>query len=379
MRKSITLVLVVVLILGILSGCGKKDTNVSADSSENKNVVTVEIAEPVKRDISVTHVLSGKLSANEDVLIIPEVSVPSKVKKIEVQLGDKVSKGQVLFTLDDENVRKQYDQAKAAYDIAKANYEKTKEQIENAKINFERTKKLYEEGAVSKQAFEQAQLSASDSTIALLEAQLSQAKVSLDQAYSQLQDTVIKSPINGSVAAINIKENEFASNSQPAMRVVNIDKLTVNVGVTEELINKIQQGQEVQVVVRAAMDDSIKGIIKGVSPVPDLKTQLYPVEIEIKNSNDLLKGGMFAEIAFTTEKRENVLAVPSDVIINKNNKNYVYVVKNNIASLKEVKVGLDNGKYVEVISGLNEEDKIIVKGHDYVEDGIQVKEARGEN
>ncbi|WIF95981.1 efflux RND transporter periplasmic adaptor subunit [Caminicella sporogenes] len=377
MKKAIILFLAIFLVVG-LSSCGKKAKEPVVKVKIQKEAEPVEVEKAAKRDIAISYTLSGKLSGVEDVVIMSEISFPTKVKKVNVKLGDKVSKGQVLFMLDDEDIRKQIEKAKAAYELANRNLESQREQIENAKINFDRIKKLYKEGAVSKQQYEQAKLKASDKLIEVLKAQVNQAKVSLDQAYSQLEKTIVKSPINGYAAAINVQENEFITSSQPAMRIVNTDKLTVNFGVSENIINKIKKNMEVNVKVQVATDKILKGIVKAVSPIPDDRAGIYPVEVEIDNKDGLIKPGMFAEITFDIEKVEKVLSIPSEAVKDIDGKKYVYVVINDAAVLKEVEIGIENGKFTQVISGLTENDKVIVKGQDYIENGQKVAIVRGE-
>lgn len=378
MKKIISLFLVVVLLLGALSGCTKESDNEVINTEEAVEGEAVEILRPYREDLALTQGFSGKLTPIEDVMIMSELSYPAKVIDVKVKLGDKVNKGDVLFILDDENIRNQVEQSEAAYNIANINLEKTKEQVEDAKTNLARMEKLYNEGAVSKQQYEQAQLGASNTTIDLLEAQANQAKIALDQSYSQLEKTVVKAPISGYVANINIKENEFATNSQPAMRIVNTEKLIVDLSVSQQIINKIKKNQEVDIKVDVIGEEAIKGVITAISPVPDQKTQIYPVEIEIENKEGLIKAGMFSEITFGMEESKNALVIPSDALISKEEKNYVYIVNDNIAELKEVEIGLDNGKLVEVIRGITEENKVVVRGQDYIEDGDKVRIVRGE-
>ncbi len=376
MKKVTVIFLTVVLSLTLLSGCGAK-----GDAEQVTTVNPDEVAEPVEvqnleiMDIAVSQTLSGKLSPMEDVTIIPEV--PAKVTSVKVKLGDKVKKGQVLFTLNDKNIRDSIEQAEAGYNLTKKNLESQKEKIDNAKVNFERMEMLYKEGAISKQQYEQAKIGASDTLIESLQAQVNQAKVSLDQARRQLDKAVITSPVSGYAVAINVEENEFASTQQPAMRVVNTDKLKVNMSVSEQIINKVYKGQEVDINVKVATDETLKGKVTAVSPVPDAATQVFPVEVEIENKDNLLKAGMFAEIMFNIEESKEVLAIPSDAIM-ENGKSYVFLVKDNIAKKQEIEVGLNNGKHAEVKSGLSKEDKVIVSGQDYVEDGQKVRIVRGD-
>jgi len=328
----------------------------------------VEVVAPYYDDIRITTSLSGKLNAIEEVMIIPEI--PSKVTSLRVELGDRVSRGDILFVLDDEAIRNQIQQAEAAYNLASKSLQMQMEQIQNARINFERIEKLYNEGAVSKQQYEQAKLTASD-------AQVNQSKVALDLAKSQLDKTVVTAPIDGYVAAITIKEKEYASNVQPAMRIVNTDKFLVKLGVSEDMVVRIKPGDKVNVKVNT-IDENIEGIVKAVSPIPDDMTQIYPVEIEIPNTNNMLKAGMFAEIVIDLEKVENALIIPRSAVFNKDGKEYVYKVENDTAVLTEVKTGIDDGNNIEIMEGLSEADRVIVKGQDFIEDGEKVRVVRGD-
>lgn len=377
MKKIISLILVIVLALGVLGGCTKKKEKPVGAEPTKENSEAVEVVKPTSKDIIISHNLSGKLTGIEDVVIMSEV--PNvKVESLKVKLGDKVSKGDILFSLDNEDIINQVEIAQAGYNSAVKNLESTKEKIENAKVNFERMKKLYEEGAISKQQYEEAKLGASETTLEALKATVDKAKVGLDQARLTLEKAVVKAPISGYVADLNIAENEFPPAGQHAMRIVNTDRLKVEVGVSEQIINKIYKDQKVDIKVKVATDEVFEGIVTAVSPVPDTRTQVYPIEIEIENKDNLLKPGMFAEIIFDIEKKENVLAIPSDAIKEKNEKTYVYVVENDIAKEKTIKTGMDNGKYVEIIDGLDENSRVILKGQDYVEDGEKVKVVRGE-
>ncbi len=378
MKRVISLFVVISLTIAVISGCsGKPDESVEATNIEEVSR-PVEVVTPEKRDIAISNALSGKLSATEDIAVVSELSPSPKVKDLRVQVGDRVKKGEVLFVLDDENIKDQIEQLQASYDASTWNIKNTEEKLQNAKTDLERMEKLYEAGAITDQALEQARLAASDTSLNGLKAQVKQSKVSLDQAISKLQDTVITAPITGYVVDVNIDENEFPPTGSAAMRIVNTDKLTVDVGVAERIVNKISKGQEVDVRIKVATDDTLKGIVKTVSPIPDQASQVYPVEIEIDNKDGSIKAGMFAEIIFDIEKQEDVLSIPSDAIIENDNGKYVYVVENDTAKVKEIEVGLDNGEYTEIASGISESDNVVIKGHDYVEDGEKVNIVRGD-
>lgn len=378
MKKKIVVIFVaMILVAAFLSGCGaKKPANIEEQKTVEDNYTPVAIEKVESMTISNEVVFSGKVYANKEVTVLPKV--PGKVASIKSNVGSKVEKDSVLFTLDKEDVQNQVNQARKSVDAAKANYDKTKEGIENAKTNFERTKELYEQGAVSKNQYEQAQLAASNTSLEAVKAQYEQAKLGLEQALDSLTDTSVKSPITGIVSIVNIEEGEMASNASPAMTIIDMDKVYVEINVTENIINDLKLGQEVVVEMPAAYNNEVTGTIDRLSPAADSRTQLYSVRIYIENNDHVVKPGMFAKIKLNTNVRENVIAVKSESVVQNDEKIVVYVIEDNKAVEKEVMLGLDTGEYVEIVKGLNTGESIVVKGQNYVENGSIVKVVRGD-
>lgn len=374
-KRIIALFLVSILIMSLIVGC-------STQSSEEENItkeeeyIPVEIEKAQHKNISNVTTLSGRIYADKDVMILPKV--PGKVTSLNVQIGDKVNKGKVLFTLEKKDIQKQVDQAKIALDAAKTNYELSKEQIDNAKVNFERTKELYEQGAISQAQFEQAKLGASDKSLEALQISVNQAQLAYDQAVEALNNASVTAPIGGTISSVNIDVGEMASNAQPAITIVDMDNVYVQINITENLISGIQQNQEVTVVIPSAKEEEFTGKIDSISPVSDPRTQLYPIKIYIPNTEHTIKPGMLAQVSLSTDTRENVVAVKSEAVVERNGESFIYIVEDNKAVEKKVKIGLDTGDYVEIIEGVKEGDNIIVKGQSYVKDETQVKVVRGE-
>lgn len=378
MKKKIVALLVAIILLTtmIMVGCGgKKGPAPEATANKQEDYTPVAIEETQTRTISNEIVFSGKVHADKEVMILPEV--PGKVVKINGYLGTRVEKNSVLFTLDKDDIQKQVAKAKKAAEASKANYQKTKESIQNAELNLDRTKELYDQGAVSKNQYEQAQLAASSTSLDAVKAQYEQTQLAYEQALDSLKDTSVKSPISGIISEVNIEEGEMASNAQSAMTIIDMDKVYVEINVTENVINDLYLDQEVTLELAAA-NNNVVGKIDRLSPAADSKTQLYPVRIYIENSEHKIKPGMFAKIKLNTDVKENVIAVKSEAVVQKDNKLVVYVVEDNKAIEKEVTIGLDTGIYVEIVQGINVGESIIVKGQNYVENDSIVKVVRGD-
>lgn len=409
-RKIIGITIIVSILITISLGfVGGK--NVEEEELQEEKYIPVEVSEVNYTNLSNTTIISGNVHADKDVMIMS--TMPGKVKTIKVKDGDRVNKGDVLFTLDGKDIQKQIDQTKIAYDMAKVNYnmsqdqanltqdsyERTKELTEtvlnNARENLENTKKLYEAGAVSKSQLDQAEIaleqqetqmqaqldqakmSASDDVSELSSIQLKQAELAYKQACDALDNTVITSPMAGIVNGRSIEVGSIASNAQPSMSIVNMDNVYVKVQVVDGLINKLKQGQEVNLIIPAISSEYISTAIDNISSIPDPRTQLYPIKIYLENKTATIKPGMFASVEIPLEEKSDVLSVPSESIIIEDEKSIVYIVEDGKAVEKEVDTGLDTGIKVEVLNGLNEKDMVIIKGQDYVKDGETVKVVGG--
>ncbi len=266
---------------------------------------------------------------------------------------------------------------------------------------FDNTKTLYNAGAVSKLEYDQAELSlnSSKSQIATLESQLNQAKESLDltqnnlvaesqkaadfgiaqaeasanaaalsvkSATKNLNDVTPTSPISGVVSLKNVFDSQMVSAGTAAYTIANIDEVVATINVTENIINKLSVGQSVNVSIKA-LDKVVTGKIKEINPVAN-QSSTYPVKISISNGDHLIKPGMFCEVEIVSENSSNTISLPREAVLRNIEQSYVYVVEGDVAVMKIVETGIDNGKEIEIISGLQSGDKVITEGQTYVSD-----------
>ena len=194
----------------------------------------------------------------------------------------------------------------------------------------------------------------------------------LENAEETLRDLEVKSPISGIVAERNIEAGEITGAGLPSFEVVNIDTVYLEVNIPEKYINKIAVGQKVNVEIEAAGSSIYKGTVNRISPVADKYTHTYTINIEIENKDRIIKGGMFARAEFEFEKRKDVIAVPRNVFKIDGELWTAYCVENEVVKAVNITPGIDNGHEVEVISGLEEGDLLMVKGREYVKEGEKV-------
>ncbi|MDP4161403.1 MAG: efflux RND transporter periplasmic adaptor subunit [Bacillota bacterium] len=407
-KRGIILLAVLVVVVFIARGFTSKP---KAAVAEQKYIpVQVEVAS--KKTLVNTATLSGKISSDTDVSVIPKVS--GKVLSVAVKVGDSVSKGAVLFSLDPSDIQKQVDNANATLQLANASYQKSKEQWDTGKASLERTKAvaadkianaqkdlantkaLYEAGAVAKVQLDQAEvglkelestyanqieqleIQASDSTLQLAQAQLNQAKVGYNQALDALNNAEVTAPVDGVVSQVNVTVGNMASTAQAGVSLTDISNVYSTLSVAENIVNHLAKDKPVKVTVASVSEKSFSGKIDNISPSADPKTQLYPIKISMQNPDGLIKPGMFAKAELTTEEKPDVLAVKSEAVVLKNGKTIVYLVQGDKAVPKEVATGLDTGVEIEILKGLNINDKVIVKGQTLVDEGSTVKIVGGE-
>lgn len=189
----------------------------------------------------------------------------------------------------------------------------------------------------------------------------------------------IKSPVDGKVAAINIKEGDLTPNAGPSMVIVaDENPMTISINVTENLINQLFIGKNVEVNIDALEKEELKGIIASINTVPNERTGQYSGNIILDEELNNIKPGMTASVIINTDIKEDVLVVKSEAVLEDGERKVVFIEKDEKAVEKEVKTGMDTGFFTEIISGLKEGDNIIVKGQNYVEDGSEVETVRGE-
>ena len=404
-KKLLALLIVVSLIL-ITTGCG----SAAQVATEEEKYIPVNIETVALGTLTNSATLSGKISSDTDVAIFPKE--PGKVASVNVKVGTKVDKGTVLFTLEADDIKKRVDQAQGSLTLQEAIYQGTVERIEAAKSSYERTKqsvtdkladakatlertrKLYEAGAIAKvemdkaeistkelesnlqSQLDQAALQASDKGLEQAEAQLRQAQVMYSQATDALKNCAVTTPVGGVVSAVNVSLGNMASSAQPAVTITDTTRLYVALTVTENIVNRLAKDKAVKVTVSSVTEQSIEGRLDYISPSAD-KTQLFPIKVVIDNPDGLIKPGMFAKVELTTDSKDNVVAIKSEAVIIKDGKSVVYVVEGEKALLKEVTTGMEAGTLVEILKGLKPQEKIIVKGQSYVENGSNIKVVGG--
>lgn len=368
-KRIMNMIKILVFALVILNAIGCSSTK-DTEQTEEK-YTPVEVAPAVVQTLVETTTFSGKVYSDQEISLVPKI--PGKVTAVNVQVGDLVRAGDVLLTLDTQDLQKAVDQAALGVSIAEGNYQRTKEQLDLAKANLERQQKLYEAGVISKAQLEGFEAQASETPLKLAQIQWDQAKLGLQQAQDTLNNAVLNSPVDGTVCAVNVKYGEMAGNIQPVVVITNLNALYVSLNVPENIVNSLRAGQDAKVKITSAGDAELMAKVISIAPSSDAKTQLYTVKVSLENKDGIVKPGMFAKVELPTRTKTDVLTVNSESVVLRNDKNTVFVVDGDKAVAKEVVTGLDSGIYIEITQGLEPGEKVITKGQTLVEPESKVK------
>ncbi|HWQ51793.1 MAG TPA: efflux RND transporter periplasmic adaptor subunit [Terriglobales bacterium] len=361
LKKILLFVLLTAL---LLAGCAKTEEPPAEEAGGTATAVETAVA--VKGDLAARRELSGKVEADADVAVM--APLPVKVITVYAKVGDKVAKGDLLFTLDKTDVEKQYRPLKDNYDRTKAVADETLRQLRQ---NLEDTKALYEAGFASQKEVEGLEL-ALLSQEAQFASSLDALGTNMDAIEDTLTDASVKAPTAGVVSSVSVVESGVASPAAPAFVISRTDRVSASFEVSESLLTGLSVGQPVTVTA-SSVDGVYEAEISSISPTASPITKLYTVKVEIDNKDGALRSGMFVTAALETGRREGAVTVPSGAILSEAGGDVVFVVENGVARRVPVETGLVSGDVTEILSGLTGGEQVVTKGQSYIEDGDQVR------
>ncbi|MBO8165200.1 MAG: efflux RND transporter periplasmic adaptor subunit [Brevibacillus sp.] len=412
MKKRMQRVGMLVALSLALSACSPEAPAATDNNNEETKPVPVQIETVKLGTLNDASGITGKLSPSEEVALTPKIS--GKIVSINVELGQYVKKGQVLFSLDKTDLMQGVQQAEAAYKLALANLNQSKtsasqsleaaktglrqaeQALADAQINEQRMSELYKAGAISSQQMEQAKtalinaqnayenakqsLEAAEkqAPIEVSEASVAQAKVALDNAREQLANATVVAPISGYISSVNGAVGEMAAPQQPVVTIVNTDPLLVKANLSEQEVTGVKVGDKVKVEI-AALQKEVEGTVTAVSPVMDPGVKAYPVEISLANSSNELKADMVVSVKLVSQQADRMLIIPRKAAFDENGKRYVYKLEGEAAKKVEVVTGQESSDLIEVKQGLAEGDQVVVRGQTMLKDGIKVEVQQNSN
>jgi len=387
--SSIAAAVVVLVVAGALIAAS---TGTKIDPSK--------LAKVEKGDLAKSVVATGKIEP------ITKVEIKSKasgiVKKLYVDYGDKVKKGEVLAELDKEEIEARVDQARAQLEASTASLNGTRADLVRAKVDaegpdvpllkraYDRAQGMAKDGVVSasalddaeknyelalnKQNVAKAQLQVLQAKIGQAQGQMSQDRANLKQLEEQLGYTTIESPIDGIVLSRDVEIGDavssilvLGSTATLVMTMGDTSEVYVKGKVDESDIGKVYLGQPARIKVESFTDKTFTGKVTKISPMGVEKDNVttFEVRVSINNPEGVLKAMMTANAEIILEEHKNVLQIPEGSIIYDKDKNASVEVPDSKAKEGKkkiaVNIGISNGAKTELLKGLKEGDQVVLQ------------------
>lgn len=328
--------IVALLAMGLLSACtGSKEEKAATENNEKLKVKLATVSvRPVAQIQEYTATVEAEVKNN----IAP--ASPVRITKIWVEVGDHVSKGQKLVSMD------------------AANLQQLKFQLDNKEIEFKRMDELYKVGGASRSEWDA-------------------AKMALDVMRSSynnlLENTSLLSPINGVVTARNYDNGDLYSGGTPVLTVEQITPVKLLINVSEGYFTQVKKGAPVSVKMDVYGDEEFEGRISLVYPTIDATTRTFPVEVQLTNRDQRVRPGMFARATLNFGTKEHVV-VPDMAIVKRagSGDRFVYVYKEGKVSYRQVELGRRMDTEYELISGVENNAQVVVAGQTKLYDGAEV-------
>jgi membrane fusion protein (multidrug efflux system) len=325
--------------------------------------MTVEIAKVSRGNISSYLSVVGNLIGEATVEVAPKTG--GRLISVNVKLGDRVRRGQLLAKLDDREIIEQVRQAEASHQVAEATIRQRDADLNLALTNVERSRNLYGRQLLPKQTLDdaEARYQAAVAQLDLSRAQMAQSAARLEELRINLANTSVVSPVDGFVGKRNVDPGAWVSQNAGVASIVDISRMRLVANVVEKDLRLVSAGDKATVEVDAFPGEKFSGQIARVSPILDPATRTAPMEVEIPNTGFRLKPGMYAKVNLEVETREKVLLVPKVALVDSEGQRGVYQAnEDNRAQFKAVKLGLEDADHADILEGLAEGETIVSTG-----------------
>lgn len=338
-----------VIVIGVLGAFIFMRLNRPEEVIEAVPDPTVRVENPQKGTIELQTGLTGAVSPAESVYIIPTGS--GEVLEVYVKAGDRVEKDQPLFRIDN----KQFDAAKISLETVKLN-------LKDAQTNLNRMRVLYESGDISAQSYEQA-----ESGVNTLKLQLESAQLNYD---IQEDASIVCAPIGGILEQFDVDVHDMIGSGSLSGVISGEGNKTVEFSVPERIMKGIQAGDPLTVEKNGS---TYEGVITEVGTMVNQQTGLFKVKASLEQA-DALSNGTMVKLYVTAQKAENVMTLPADCVSYSNGDAFVYTYDTETGTAKKVPVedGLISSEVIEIESGLEYSDEVIVSWTKELYDGAPV-------
>jgi len=385
-RKILLNLFILLLTIATFGACKKSAETTSNSPAQKTEQVsqsrTIETETVALAPIAAFIPATGKILVPEDRMANIGPVHEGRIVRLYVGQGSNVKKGQKLADLESADI----DEAEADYLKALADYDNARKtsaaEVKLAQSTYDRTKMLYEKTITAQKNLQAAEhdldvaKASGESSVAGAKATLTSARRHLlilglkDSDIDALANKSslaavfsLNSPISGTVIERNATIGATVGSDANLFKIIDISRVWIDANVFEKDLERVRGGQEVKVSVPAFPGASFSGRVIFVNSVVDPDTRTVKVRTEVPNADGRLKPEMFANVQIITDLHKTTTSIPQSAVLNDEDKTVVFIAEGNGYKKQQVSVGLQNNDRVEIISGLNAGDKVVVKGN----------------
>ena len=332
-------IIIAALTVALMASCGNKDTK-TQQTGQKPMTPVVSVITATAEDVEVNNTFTSNIEPYATNNIVSQTA--GRIVSIKAEVGDKVRKGQLLATMDDVNLSK------------------TRMQYVNDSTELGRLTELYKIGAVSQADYDLAKLS---------------LDITKKTYYNLLENTYLRSPINGVVTARNYDKGDMYSMAQPIFVVEQIVPVKLLINISESYFTQVHEGMDFDIEVEAYPGEVFQGKVNLIYPTVSATTHTFPVEVVSQNTDQRLRPGMFARVTATFGVNHHVV-VPDVAVVKQqgSGEHFIYVLNaDNTVTYTKVELGRRLGSRYEILSGINEGDIIVTEGQARLKNGVAVQ------
>ncbi|PKQ07184.1 MAG: efflux transporter periplasmic adaptor subunit [Alphaproteobacteria bacterium HGW-Alphaproteobacteria-11] len=305
----------------------------------------VEVVEARHAPVEIRVSALGTLQADQSIVVTPEI--PGIVTSIDFTDGQRIDEGAVVLRLNDDDLKARLAQAEARLTLTRANYQ--------------RAEQLVRQGSGTARARDEAL-----NDFKSAEAELAAAQTALDKA-------TIKAPFAGIVGLRQVSLGQYLTAGEPIATLADVDNLRIDFRVSEVFLTRIRKGQNVDITFDALPGQTYEGVISAVDPVVSIEGRALSVRALLANEGGELRPGLFGRVDIVTETRESILVPESAIVTDQTGNKAVFVVVDGHATIRRVETGDRQPGQVELVSGIEPGEAVIVAGQLKIQDGASVE------
>jgi len=315
----------------------EEEANANQPKKETNNVMEVEVVSAINEQLAIPIKASGKLEAGTHQEL--SFQVGGCLSEIQVKNGQRIQSGEVIAKLYNQEQNLKHQEAKLAYKEALYKDEDERMFLNDSTFYKEKWSEVDEKTA--------------------LKSGLLQAKLALQTADLNLEQTMLRAPFGGVITNLSAVKGDFINSNQALVKLYNPDDLELEVSLLEYDFPKIGIGQSVQVVALANPQEIYSGKVSEINPVIDA-TGHFQITISLTGNTSGLVPGMSASVSIAALKTEPAVIVPVKAVVNRSGKSVVFTHEEGLAKWNYVTLGDQNGEYIEVLDGVVAGSQVII-------------------